>query len=447
MPKKMPTSVQPSKQIDRRSTLTKSASLYTSGGGSFASVAESVTPPPSYHEATAAKSLSQTSANSNPIAIFAASLSPLPSNPKVSICTPTCNRRPFLPYLAECIRRQIYPSHLIEWIIVDDGPDSVEDLFVGDTEANIVRQVGLECAVHYTRLPAQLRLGGKRNRMHELCSGNILVYMDDDDYYPPERVSHAVHMLQTHPTYLIAGSSEMHIHFESRRGEIYQFGPFPHPNHATAATFAFRRELLQITQYDESESIAEEVAFLKKHTIPMLQLDTRKTILVIAHVHNSINKEKMIFDENPYVKRSPYVAADFITGGPGPGTTDGHDFLYTFYTSQVQAVLAEYKVGDPLKCKRGLVQVAREKEARVLGRVTAAAQAGKNRYLKERVDECVQMMGLNGGDAADLVACFDDVCKYYEERLREKDKMINEQTRLIARLSSSGGSASSATKL
>jgi glycosyltransferase involved in cell wall biosynthesis len=25
--------------------------------------------------------------------------------------------------------------------------------------------------------------------MHKQCSGDIIVYMDDDDYYPPERVS------------------------------------------------------------------------------------------------------------------------------------------------------------------------------------------------------------------------------------------------------------------
>lgn len=445
--------------LDLRSRLTKSASLYTSSDHSFESIAGApITQPPSYDEATsphnstrllpiaqpaaqpAALPATQQQPICSPISVFAASLAPLPSNPTVSICTPTCNRRPFLLYLAECIHRQIYPAHLIEWIVVDDGPDSVEDLFVGDTSANIITQTGLECAVHYTRLPNQLRLGAKRNRMHELCTGNILVYMDDDDYYPPERVSHAVHMLQTNPTYLIAGSSEMHIHFESRGGEIYQFGPFSHPNHATAATFAFRRELLQITQYDENESIAEEVAFLKKHTIPMLQLNTRKTILVIAHMYNSINKEKMIFDENPYVKKSEYSASDFIVM-PTPSTQDPTailgDPIYIFYTRQVQAVLAEYKVGDPLKCKRSLVQVAREREARVLGRVTAASQAGKNKHMKDRITECVQMLGLNGGDAEDLVACFDEICKYYEDRLKEKDAMIDKQTRLIAKMSSS----------
>ena len=39
-------------------------------------------------------------------------------------------------------------------------------------------------------------LGAKRNFIHEKCNGSIIVYMDDDDYYPPDRISHAVEKLQ-----------------------------------------------------------------------------------------------------------------------------------------------------------------------------------------------------------------------------------------------------------
>ena len=33
------------------------------------------------------------------------------------------------------------------------------------------------------------------NFLHKKSKGDILVYMDDDDYYPPSRVSHAVETL------------------------------------------------------------------------------------------------------------------------------------------------------------------------------------------------------------------------------------------------------------
>ena len=51
--------------------------------------------------------------------------------PFVSVCTPTYNRRKFIPFLIKCYQSQTYPKQLMEWIVVDDGEDSVEDLFKG----------------------------------------------------------------------------------------------------------------------------------------------------------------------------------------------------------------------------------------------------------------------------------------------------------------------------
>ena len=49
-------------------------------------------------------------------------------NPFVSICTPTFNRRPFIPIMFECFKNQTYPKDRMEWIIVDDGTDKIQDL-------------------------------------------------------------------------------------------------------------------------------------------------------------------------------------------------------------------------------------------------------------------------------------------------------------------------------
>ena len=45
--------------------------------------------------------------------------------PFVSVCTPTFNRRPFIPYLIDCFMKQDYPKDRMEWIIVDDGDDKI----------------------------------------------------------------------------------------------------------------------------------------------------------------------------------------------------------------------------------------------------------------------------------------------------------------------------------
>ena len=225
--------------------------------------------------------------------------------PFISVCTPTFNRRPFIPYLVECFLSQTYPLDRVEWIIVDDGTDCIKDLIDELVEQNNLTQI----KYHYYK--DRMTLGKKRNVMHSLCSGDIIVYMDDDDYYPPERISHAVNTLENNKQYLIAGSSEMHIYFKNIN-KIYQFGPYKE-NHSTAATFAFRKELLLKTSYDDNASLAEETQFLKNYTIPFVQLSVTDSILVFSHSHNSFDKRKLLDQpSNKFMKDSSKCITDFI---------------------------------------------------------------------------------------------------------------------------------------
>jgi len=219
--------------------------------------------------------------------------------PLVSICTPTFNRRPFIPMMIKCFEHQTYPKDRMEWIIIDDGTDKIEDL---------VKHIP---QVKYYKYDNQMILGKKRNLMHEKCSGDIIVYMDDDDYYPPERVSHSVEMLLLHPKALCAGSSEIYIYFK-HINEMYQFGPYG-PNHSTAGTFAFKKELLLQTSYDDNAALAEEKHFLKNYTIPFVQLEPKKTILVFSHIHNTFDKKNLLESPHPdYCKKSDRKVEDFV---------------------------------------------------------------------------------------------------------------------------------------
>ena len=156
-----------------------------------------------------------------------------------------------------------------------------------------------------------MKLGRKRNFMHEKCKGEILVYMDDDDYYPPERVNHAVNRLRSQPKALASGARLLQsdgIHID----KIFRFGPYG-PTHSTAGTFAFKRELLLETKYDDDAEMAEEKQFLKNYTIPFVQLDTMKTILVFAHDSNTFDKKKLLVNPHPkYVKKTGMKPKVFI---------------------------------------------------------------------------------------------------------------------------------------
>ena len=249
--------------------------------------------------------------------------------PFVSICTPTFNRRPFIQIMFECFRNQNYPKDKMEWIIVDDGTDKIEDLI---KSADIPQ-------IKYFPLNEKMTLGKKRNFMHEKTKGSIIVYMDDDDYYPPDRVSHAVERLQQNPKALCAGSSELYIYFKHIK-KMYQCGPYG-PNHATAGTFAFRRELLNQTRYEDNASLAEERAFLKDYTIPFVQLDPMKSILVFSHIHNTFDKRKLLENPHPeYMKESSKTVDHFIK-------TIYEKDIKDFFMNRIDGLLATYEPGDP----------------------------------------------------------------------------------------------------
>lgn len=195
--------------------------------------------------------------------------------PFVSILTPTANRRPFISQLLRNFRRQDYPASRMELLVLDDGEDSVADLLLGQPGVRYIR--------HDVRMP----LGHKRNLLAQEARGDILVHMDDDDYYPPRRVSDAVARLMRSEA-LIAGSSLMYV-YDCARNKVFQMGPFG-PNHATNGTFAYKRAYLAENRFDDAAIIRDEALFTRDFTQTMVQLDARSAILCIAHAHNTYTK-------------------------------------------------------------------------------------------------------------------------------------------------------------
>jgi glycosyltransferase involved in cell wall biosynthesis len=228
------------------------------------------------------------------------------ARPFVSVLTPTYNRRTFLPGLLECYKSQTYPKDRMEWIIFDDGEDCVKDFF--DKAAKTIPNI------RYIRHETKLLIGAKRNILNKEAKGDILVAMDDDDYYPPERVAHCVNRLQSQPKVELAGSSEIYMYFTDDK-TIYRFGPY-FERHATNGTMAWKKSYAKTHTYDETVTHAEERSFLENYKHPMVQLDPFKTMLVIAHAKNTFDKKKLRDDRRndpkELVKKTNMKMKDFI---------------------------------------------------------------------------------------------------------------------------------------
>jgi hypothetical protein len=144
---------------------------------------------------------------------------------------------------------------------------------------------------------------------------------------------------------------------------MVQFGPYG-PNHATAGTFAFKRKLLKDTQYNEEACLAEEREFLKNYTVPFVQLDPLKTILVFSHSQNTFDKRTLLenMNGNQYIKYSPIQVSDFIKDKD----------IIKFFVEDLEDKLKKYEPGsinmkpDVLKQIKELEVKRREMENKMM---------------------------------------------------------------------------------
>jgi glycosyltransferase involved in cell wall biosynthesis len=226
---------------------------------------------------------------------------------EVSVVTPTYNRRRFIPVLIEIYRNQTFPKEKMEWIIVDDGRDKVEDLFM-EASRTIPN-------IRYIYKDEKMRLGAKRNFMNKEAKGNIIVAMDDDDYYPPNKVEVIVKAFSKNSKIDLCGSSQMYMYFIDTK-EIYSLGPFG-TNHATNGTLAWRKRYSNTHKYNEYVTMTEEITFLDNYKNSMIQIDPKDSILVICHSDNTVDKndirETYLNDaNNPVFKKTAYKLDDFV---------------------------------------------------------------------------------------------------------------------------------------
>jgi len=222
--------------------------------------------------------------------------------PFVSVLTPTYNRRKFIPAAIAMYKAYGYPKDRMEWVIIDDGSDKVGDLFAAASKTipNI----------KYIPLDSKLLIGQKRNMLNDNAKGEIMIAMDDDDYYPPDRISHAVRKFIQNPKIMLAGSSEMYLYFRTD-GKVCKAGPY-NANHCTNGTMCYRREYMLAHRYDETQTHAEEKSFLEDYKNPMIQLDPFKCILVMCHADNTFDKNNLRNSNNPLLKETPMKINFFI---------------------------------------------------------------------------------------------------------------------------------------
>lgn len=197
------------------------------------------------------------------------------TQPLVSCIMPTANRRKFIPRSIEYFLRQDYPEK--ELIILDDGEDCVADLIPDDSR------------IRYFRETKRKNVGTKRNALCKLAQGEIIAHWDDDDWYPPERLSRQVHALHTENADVVGSSQLFFLQNEGAHAWQYHYGGTDRP-WVAGSTLVYWQKFWQRNPFPEKQ-IGEDSAFLWTPVAKRVS-DLADPCLCIATIHSQNSSPK-----------------------------------------------------------------------------------------------------------------------------------------------------------
>ena len=216
---------------------------------------------------------------------------------KVIACTPTKNRRWSWGFSRTCMDMQIRKPDL--WVVIDNSSSPAEDWSVAKDRAGVL----------YERVYEARPIGWMRNRCLEIAleqGADYIVFWDDDDYYPPTRISSGLAALEANPKADIAGSSKMFV-LLTKENILLQTGPFGN-THATAATWTIRRRYAESHRFVETKARGEELEFTQEWTANLVQVPAEETIVVLGHGRNTVDKSILL--ESPGMFKATVVNRD-----------------------------------------------------------------------------------------------------------------------------------------
>jgi glycosyltransferase involved in cell wall biosynthesis len=199
----------------------------------------------------------------------------------IVVCTPTKNRRWSWEFSKACMVGQKQKPDM--WIVVDNSTSPEYDWSASKDYPGVV----------YYTVHGEHTVGHLRNICLEyaLAAGaESIVFWDDDDYYPPQRISSGVHALLMTPDADIAASSHMYV-LLTEENILMEVGPF-HEKHGTAGTYTVRRRYAQANRFPDKPK-GEEYMFTNEWKANMVQVPAEQTIVVMGHGRNTVDKSQL----------------------------------------------------------------------------------------------------------------------------------------------------------
>ena len=186
----------------------------------------------------------------------------------VDILIPTYNRKKFEKLISHNISIQSYP--LIKNIIIAD--DSNDNLHLDINYSVLNYKV------------ERMSIGAKRNFLLSKSTSRYAVFMDTDDMYHPDYISHSIHTLLMNGK-SITGTSDMLMYYQEQTYRLSCI--FFHAINEATLVIDTHNVKLKFKEQNSSEGLEP----LKNHIGDIVQTDINKVMCCLCHQENTIDKK------------------------------------------------------------------------------------------------------------------------------------------------------------
>lgn len=202
--------------------------------------------------------------------------------PTVSVLTITYNRDYIFDIAIRNWSKFIYPKDKIEWVIVDDSTKS----------SSIKTMLPNDDRISYIRLDSKIpTVGAKRNAGIELCSNEIIAFMDDDDYYFPDSILNRVRVLMMYKKELVGSVSLNCVNLVDNTSFLTDGGIFTFKNGDKAiicaeASLCFYKTFWEKQKFNQIVFCEEIIDFTRNRTDSFINLHGSYVMVAFSHGSN-----------------------------------------------------------------------------------------------------------------------------------------------------------------
>ncbi len=199
--------------------------------------------------------------------------------PTVSILTPTGNRPHFVRLMFRNWNAIDYPKNKLEWVIVDDG------------DVPMLSGKPADPRIKYIFTNRRLPLGKKRNFTACLASGEYLVHMDDDDFYPAESVIARIKVLLVSKKNCVGCNKTLcYDLLRDQTFEAFDMGPNGNPCTISESTLAYSKKFFKEKQFRNEDTQAECLEFIKDRYDQVITIPYVFVVTQLTHGKNTIKR-------------------------------------------------------------------------------------------------------------------------------------------------------------